>query len=65
MPILINNDKNDDNYNNYNNEDNNYRSKGTKDLINVSGEESSSGESGGKKANLFGWGLKLFYFGFQ
>ena len=30
----------------------NDRNKGTQDLINVGGEESSSGESSGKEANL-------------
>ena len=62
MPILLNNEKND---NNDDNDDKGYRSKGTKDLINVGGEESSSGESGGKEANLFGWDLNLFILGFN
>ena len=55
MPILLNNDNNDDNDNNGNNGDNDNnddRNKGTKDLINVGGDQSNSGESGGKEANL-------------
>ena len=38
----------------------NDRNKGTQDLINVGGEESSSGESSGKEANLVFWDL-FFY----